>query len=314
MKQVESLAWRLKKESFDHIYTSDLLRAKQTAHEIAKHHQTTPLSKDYRLREQDLGDLTGLPWPQAKLILKEEDRSFDDHIAEKGEGNREFKDRVVDFYTDLIACHLVQPHQQLLKAASTDSLGTSSVNGDERAGSSAPGQADSREKPATNGSTDSVRSSRTPRMRQINVLLVTHGGWIQRMMEHLIEELNFQLDCDLLNGFPKNTAVYRFVINKVFKPDGDYEWEGRVKLMNCVAHLAGMAKRETPNASPAVSRTSSPAQSPLMLRKARMTNGSNASGLAFNRKGFPQIFYQHKMAGIAPPQPAPTERMKTLGW
>ncbi|KAI9101700.1 histidine phosphatase superfamily [Phlyctochytrium arcticum] len=311
-KQVESLAWRLKKETFDHIYTSDLMRAKQTAHEVAKH-QKAPLTKDHRLREQNLGDLTGLPWPQAKAILKEEDRSFDDHVADKGEGNKAFKDRVVDFYTDLIDYHLVQPHQQLLRAVSSDGLGPESA-----ADSSPSRTKESSDAPSTTTTTGSAtvsqkgpRPPKVPKMRQINVLLITHGGWIQRLMEHVLEDLNFQMDCDLLNGFPKNTAVYRFEINKVFKPDEDYEWEGRIKLMNCVAHLAGMAKRETPTPSPALSRTQSPAQSPVMLRRSKL-NASNASGLAANKKAFGHIY---KPTGYIPGGGlAPAERTKSLGW
>ncbi|TPX52936.1 hypothetical protein PhCBS80983_g06395 [Powellomyces hirtus] len=368
MKQAESLAWRLKKEEFDHIYTSDLVRGKQTAYEIAKHHSKTPLSKDVRLREQDLGDLTGLSWPDAKCILKSQDRSFDDHIAETGESNHIFKERVIDFYANLIECHLVQPHDQLLRASSTDSLASRAVLGDDdnddddgdgdgqvqqqhngmESTQQQQQQQQQQQRTTTNSTSSTTRSPsslptsasttslkhpqpRSPRMRQINILVVTHGGWIQRLMEHLLEDLNFQPDCDLAHGFPKNTAVYKFVISKLFTRDGaDYEWEGRIKLMNCVAHLAGMNKRETttPNNNNPASTTTvgnmallkqhSPAQSPVMLRKARQSMGSNASGLAFGKStktGLQQMFRAggaHKMPPMT--APVPTERVKSLGW
>ncbi|KAI8818159.1 histidine phosphatase superfamily [Fimicolochytrium jonesii] len=366
MKQAESLSWRLKKETFDHIYTSDLLRAKQTSYEVAKHHSETPLSKDKRLREQDLGDLTGLSWPDAKQILKEEDRSFDDHIAEKGESNRAFKERVIDFYTDLIETHLLQPHTQMLRATSTDSLlqgaasqrtGLGSIDTVEASGiatqerrpeqTQSQGDAsNSTQQPsgqpsetkeasanqaATSGATGpgtvvtktrQTFAPRPPRMRQINILVITHGGWIQRLMEHLLDDLNFRVDCALLPGFPKNTAVYRFVISKVFAVDLDYEWEGRLKLMNCVAHLAGASRRDvsaTAGALNSASRTSSgrgsASNSPAMLRRGVGMKGSNASGLVFNptaKEGGSQIPGSKGMQNAH--QPSPAARVKSLGW
>ncbi|KAJ3021844.1 hypothetical protein HKX48_007620 [Thoreauomyces humboldtii] len=318
MKQAAALAWRLKKERFDHIYTSDLVRAKQTAYEIAKHHSNTPLSKDTRLREQDLGDLTGLAWPQAKQILKTEDRSFDEHIAEKGESNRLFKERVVDFYSNVVECHLVDPHDQLLRASSTDSL-ADNLN-DEQAGYT-PDSDRSVSSLHQSVSHASLRTPRAPRMRQINILIVTHGGWIQRLMEHILEDLGFSADCDILHGFPKNSAAYRFSISKIFDREGvDYEWEGRINLMNCVAHLAAMNRRPdpvtgivTPAAQQLKKNGQSPAGSPAALRKSRLAGmGSNASGLSFTKKSLAQSFAQPKMAPHI--GNVPTARVKSLGW
>ena len=51
-KQSMTLAWMLKKEKLDYIYTSDLKRAVQTTKEIAKHHPNTPIIMDKGLREQ----------------------------------------------------------------------------------------------------------------------------------------------------------------------------------------------------------------------------------------------------------------------
>ncbi|CAG8787103.1 14616_t:CDS:2, partial [Dentiscutata erythropus] len=50
--QVELVGKRLRKLKFDHIYSSDLSRAKKTAEAIAKHHPDTPFTVDIRLRER----------------------------------------------------------------------------------------------------------------------------------------------------------------------------------------------------------------------------------------------------------------------
>ncbi len=50
--QAEKLALRLKNEKIDHIYSSDLRRAADTAKLIAKYHPDTPLEFVKELREK----------------------------------------------------------------------------------------------------------------------------------------------------------------------------------------------------------------------------------------------------------------------
>ena len=57
--QASLLAQRLKGERIDHIYSSDLARAVDTAHEIAKHHPGTPIEFVRELRERDYGRFQG---------------------------------------------------------------------------------------------------------------------------------------------------------------------------------------------------------------------------------------------------------------
>ncbi|KAJ3104418.1 hypothetical protein HDU97_009297 [Phlyctochytrium planicorne] len=116
-KQAQTIAWRLKKDSFDHIICSDLTRAVQTAEEIKKYHPNVPLMIDSRLREMDLGDLTGMTWADAKKMLKEEDQTLDQHLRKSGESSQTFESRVVDFYSALIENFVVVPHRELLQQA-----------------------------------------------------------------------------------------------------------------------------------------------------------------------------------------------------
>ena len=57
--QAKKLALRLKTEEIDHIYSSDLARAANTAKEIARHHPKIPLEFVAELRERNLGIFTG---------------------------------------------------------------------------------------------------------------------------------------------------------------------------------------------------------------------------------------------------------------
>ena len=59
IQQTKKLALRLKNEKIDHIYSSDLSRAADTAKEIAKYHPNTPLHFVKELREADLGSFEG---------------------------------------------------------------------------------------------------------------------------------------------------------------------------------------------------------------------------------------------------------------
>lgn len=59
IQQTKKLALRLKNEKIDHIYSSDLSRAADTAKEIAKYHPNTPIHFVQELREENCGSLTG---------------------------------------------------------------------------------------------------------------------------------------------------------------------------------------------------------------------------------------------------------------
>lgn len=45
----------------------------------------------------------------------------------------------------------------------------------------------------------------------------------------------------LHTGFPKTSSVFTFQILQSFTSD-TFEWQGRVTMMNCVAHLSKMDK------------------------------------------------------------------------
>jgi len=59
IEQAKQLAKALKNEPIDHIFSSDLARASDTAKEIAKYHKNIPFNLTEKLRERYLGELQG---------------------------------------------------------------------------------------------------------------------------------------------------------------------------------------------------------------------------------------------------------------
>jgi len=68
IRQAKRLAFRLKNEKLDAVYSSDLRRARDTTKEIAKFHSKTPVHFVKSLRETDLGKLTGkkIDWKKGR--------------------------------------------------------------------------------------------------------------------------------------------------------------------------------------------------------------------------------------------------------
>ncbi len=95
IEQSRQLAERLKTKQIDYIYCSDLLRARETAEEIARFHPDAPLYFDTRLRETDYRGLTGKP------------RSAFDFInwSPEVESREEMQTRVKDLLDQVYAEH-----------------------------------------------------------------------------------------------------------------------------------------------------------------------------------------------------------------
>lgn len=106
--QLTRAAARLAGETFDAVYTSDLLRARHSA-ELALAGNGPEPRVDPRLREQDLGSWEGEIWfDLAELFSKEAFRRFMgdiDYAPGGGETRREVRTRLRAFLTDLVAEH-----------------------------------------------------------------------------------------------------------------------------------------------------------------------------------------------------------------
>nr|KAJ3419514.1 hypothetical protein HK105_006853 [Polyrhizophydium stewartii] len=318
----------------------------KTAIEISKHHPETPMMEDERLREMNLGELTGLSWPKVKALLKKEDKHFEDLVSRSGESPAQFRSRVINFYGALISRHLVEPHERVMATMSMSLLSLHSKATDPKeiaayhatTSTAIPGQVcdpapapivakhrvGDLVKTGSNSSLNASLSARTPKLKQRHVLLVSHGGWIEQLMKHLLEDLKFKVYGRQEKSFPKNAAVYQFMIAKHYKPDGDYEWEGFIKLMNCVGHLASLQRNSTQPTIPGTRYVSESAKkntagmiSPSVSRSNLLKGPNNAGSI-------PRLFShpskKKKKAGNAAAgaqtgqQPAANARLRSLGW
>jgi isoleucyl-tRNA synthetase len=107
-KQIKNIAKKLKKEKIDFIFSSDLLRTKQTAEIIGKELGIEP-KYDKRIRELDMGDLNGTPvkkagefWdPEGKLKLLDYYLKRFKVRAPGGENYIDAKKRMYEFLKDI---------------------------------------------------------------------------------------------------------------------------------------------------------------------------------------------------------------------
>ena len=123
IEQAKKLALRLKTEKIDHIYSSDLARAADTAKEIARHHPKIPLDLVAGLRERNLGILTGRKKDEVGWISSKPRPTI-----EGGESLKELFDRAERFLHKTLSKHpndtiLFVGHNSINKAIMTAVMG-----------------------------------------------------------------------------------------------------------------------------------------------------------------------------------------------
>jgi broad specificity phosphatase PhoE len=119
IRQAQKLAHRLKNERIEHVYTSDLKRALDTANEILRFHPGAELVPTLHLRERNLGSYEGGPREHWKKAMKESPLPFHAFKPEKGESYQELQERVKNFWQQVSAQH---PYDNLLIVSHTGTL------------------------------------------------------------------------------------------------------------------------------------------------------------------------------------------------
>lgn len=129
VEQANRIGQKLKKELAGRtlvMYSSDLLRAKQTAEYIGKHLGITPILKK-ELRERNLGKCCGksVQWLHENMEMQE--RTVDDKMFSDAESRREEWNRLKPFFSELMASTdkniLIVSHGDLLSVFNTMFLG-----------------------------------------------------------------------------------------------------------------------------------------------------------------------------------------------
>jgi len=121
--QAEALAAHLEDARFDAVYSSDLLRALQTAQAVVRR-RGQEIREEVRLREWDLGVLAGLRRTQAEHDQPEAARIRRDYLVDPpipgGESIRQRFERVTRIVGDIAARH---PGERLLVVTHGGPLG-----------------------------------------------------------------------------------------------------------------------------------------------------------------------------------------------
>ena len=109
INQAEVVAEILRNEIIDHVYSSDLTRAVQTARSINQFHQKE-IIQDPRLREQNLGRWEGIFHREISTIYPEEWERFlldpENTQISGGESTGQLSDRIVSAITEIAKRHL----------------------------------------------------------------------------------------------------------------------------------------------------------------------------------------------------------------
>ena len=131
--QIQALGQWTKNVPFDHIYSSDSLRAKQTAEAITQF-SGHELKIDLRLREKNLGVFEGLTSEEARERHPEVFRLFktagSKYVIDEGESTQQLQDRALEIVEEIRFKHpeervLLVTHGGFIRVVMKHSLGLS---------------------------------------------------------------------------------------------------------------------------------------------------------------------------------------------
>jgi len=131
--QIQALGQWMKNIPFDHIYSSDSLRAKQTAEAITQF-SGHELKIDLRLREKNLGVFEGLTSEEARERHPEVFRLFktagSKYVIDEGESTQQLQDRALEIVDEIRIKHpeehvLLVTHGGFIRVVMKHSLGLS---------------------------------------------------------------------------------------------------------------------------------------------------------------------------------------------
>jgi len=131
--QIQALGLWMKNEPIDHIYSSDSLRAKQTAEAITQF-SGHELKIDLRLREKNLGVFEGLTSEEARERHPEVFRLFktagSKYVIDEGESTQQLQDRALEIVNEIRIKHqeervLLVTHGGFIRVVMKHSLGLS---------------------------------------------------------------------------------------------------------------------------------------------------------------------------------------------
>ena len=131
VQQAKKIGEKLKSELSERkfvMYSSDLLRAKQTAEQIGKYLGITPVLRT-ELRERNLGKCCGKTVQWLRENLETQERTIDDRMFSDAESRRDEWNRLKPFFDEVMASNdenvIIVSHGDLLSVFHTMFLGLS---------------------------------------------------------------------------------------------------------------------------------------------------------------------------------------------
>uniref|UniRef100_A0A2D4LCS1 Fructose-2,6-bisphosphatase TIGAR n=1 Tax=Micrurus spixii TaxID=129469 RepID=A0A2D4LCS1_9SAUR len=204
-RQADAAGMYLSHIRFTHVFTSDLIRAKQTTASIlrnSQHCKEIPVKCDARLRERKYGVAEGRPLGDLKAMAKEAGEPYLSFTPPGGESLDEVKARVKDFFEYL--CNLVAQEARLEKRVS-------------------PGTETATLLPNHHGEPESDSNSEGAAGGGLaaNILVVSHGAYMRNWIGYFMSDLQCTLPATLtkaeLSSLTPNTGISRFIVKLEMK-------------------------------------------------------------------------------------------------
>ncbi|XP_062426890.1 fructose-2,6-bisphosphatase TIGAR isoform X1 [Rhea pennata] len=207
-RQADAAGVFLSNVKFTHVFSSDLLRAKQTAATIIgknKFCKDLKIEYDARLRERKYGVAEGRPLTDLKAMAKAAGEQCPSFTPSGGETLDEVRERARDFFEFLcqLAVEAGQKEQEMHSAASS-SLRTSGVQ------SIFPWTNHCSEPELSSDSGDASK------LLDANILVVSHGAYMRNWIGYFVSDLKCTLPTTLtksqLSSVSPNTGVSHFIV------------------------------------------------------------------------------------------------------
>ncbi|XP_075712156.1 fructose-2,6-bisphosphatase TIGAR [Rhinoderma darwinii] len=215
--QAEAAGRFLSHVRFTHVFSSDLIRARQTACTIMKNNKLSEeikINYDARLRERKYGIAEGQPLSELKIMAKKSGEQCPSYTPPGGETLNQVRARAKDFFEFL--CQMVidkisAEDQAALGAAGRERVTTLDLS------------------PFRNHSSGNQAGFQdySDAPLDANILLVSHGAYMRNWIKYFVEDLHFTFPPDLKKSrelsVSPNTGISHFIISfppgEINKPD-----------------------------------------------------------------------------------------------
>ncbi|XP_063303866.1 fructose-2,6-bisphosphatase TIGAR [Pelobates fuscus] len=216
VKQAEAAGRFLSNVMFTHVFSSDLIRAKQTACIIMKNNQLCEpiaIKYDCRLRERRYGIAEGRPLSELKAMAKQSGQQCPSYTPPGGETLEQVRARAKDFFKYL--CQLVFEELRSKDQSELGATGISKISSSDLSPFV---------KHSSNAIPHNTNDNHVP--LDANILLVSHGAYMRNWIKYFVEDLQFTFPPNLkmsreLSVSP-NTGISHFIVNveseEPFKP------------------------------------------------------------------------------------------------